>query len=157
MCAITSPEDFRCGIAGSPVGSVEIKLLSVPEAGYLATNELPQGEILIRGPSVTKGYFKRPDLNEGSIYFYRRWLVPNGRCWAVERGWKFDYYRPSKKSCEALWWRGMRFSPSLYVTMADHCNSTSHLNASSPYTNPAGSSPISAYTARLTQNNRSQS
>jgi acyl-CoA synthetase (AMP-forming)/AMP-acid ligase II len=34
------------------------------EAGYLSTNTPPQGELYLRGPSVTGGYFKRPDLNK---------------------------------------------------------------------------------------------
>ncbi|KZS88747.1 acetyl-CoA synthetase-like protein [Sistotremastrum niveocremeum HHB9708] len=69
MCAILSPEHFEYGTAGAPVGSIEIKLLDVPDAGYFATNKTPQGEILIRGPSVTSGYFKRDDLNQDESIF----------------------------------------------------------------------------------------
>ncbi len=39
----------------------------MPDAGYRSTNKLPQGEIFLRGPSVTKGYFKRDDLNKESF------------------------------------------------------------------------------------------
>lgn len=42
--------------------SVEIKLRDVPDARYFSTNDPPQGEVLIRGPSVTHGYFKRPEI-----------------------------------------------------------------------------------------------
>jgi long-chain acyl-CoA synthetase len=69
MCAILPPEYMSYGPVGVPVPSIEIKLLDHPEAGYLATNELPQGEVLIRGPSVTKGYFKRDDLNSDKEIF----------------------------------------------------------------------------------------
>ncbi|QRV99415.1 AMP binding enzyme [Ceratobasidium sp. AG-Ba] len=69
MCAILPPEYMSYGPVGVPVPSIEIKLLDHPEAGYLSTNELPQGEILIRGPSVTKGYFKRDDLNSDKEIF----------------------------------------------------------------------------------------
>ncbi|CAE6405933.1 unnamed protein product [Rhizoctonia solani] len=69
MCAILPPEYMSYGPVGVPVPSIEIKLLDHPEAGYLATNDLPQGEILIRGPSVTKGYFKRDDLNNDKEIF----------------------------------------------------------------------------------------
>ena len=41
-----------------------IQLVDAKEAGYLSTNNPPQGEIYLRGPSVTGGYFKRPDLNK---------------------------------------------------------------------------------------------
>ncbi|CAE6411279.1 unnamed protein product, partial [Rhizoctonia solani] len=69
MCAILPPEYMSYGPVGVPVPSIEIKLLDHPEAGYLATNDPPQGEILIRGPSVTKGYFKRDDLNNDKEIF----------------------------------------------------------------------------------------
>src|ERR1700761_9200224 len=75
MCAILAPQFFKYGTAGSPVGSIEIKLLSHPEANYKSTNNPPQGEILIRGPSVTKGYYKRDDLNnDRSIFTEDGWF-----------------------------------------------------------------------------------
>ncbi|KZV89082.1 long-chain-fatty-acid-CoA-ligase [Exidia glandulosa HHB12029] len=69
MCAFLPPEFFQLGVAGAPVPCVEIKLIDVPDAGYLSTNPLPQGEILIRGPVVTSGYYKRPDLNNDPTIF----------------------------------------------------------------------------------------
>lgn len=69
--AIQNEADLRAGIAGAPVPSVEIKLISVPDisdkAGqpYLNTDKLDvdgnkifgRGEILIKGPSVALGYY----------------------------------------------------------------------------------------------------
>ena len=69
MCAILPPEFMQYGSVGVPVPSVEIKLLDVAEAGYLSTNEHPQGEVLLRGPSVIKGYYKRDDLNNDETIF----------------------------------------------------------------------------------------
>ncbi|KAH8114997.1 long-chain-fatty-acid-CoA-ligase [Phellopilus nigrolimitatus] len=69
MCAIMPPEFMQYGAVGAPVPSTEIKLLDVPEIGYYSTNERPQGEVLIRGPSVIKGYYKRDDLNNDETIF----------------------------------------------------------------------------------------
>lgn len=54
--AILPPDFHQYGTVGVPVPSCEIKLIDVPEANYFSTNTPPQGEILIRGPSITKGY-----------------------------------------------------------------------------------------------------
>ncbi|RPD77317.1 long-chain-fatty-acid-CoA-ligase [Lentinus tigrinus ALCF2SS1-7] len=69
MCAILPPEFMQYNTVGLPLPSVEIKLLDVPEANYLSTNNPPQGEVCIRGPSVIKGYFKRDDLNSDESIF----------------------------------------------------------------------------------------
>jgi long-chain acyl-CoA synthetase len=69
MCCILPPELMQYGVGGLPVPAVEIKFLDVPDAGYFATGNPPQGEICIRGPAVVKGYYKRPDLNEDESIF----------------------------------------------------------------------------------------
>jgi len=69
MCAILPPEMLSYGNVGLPVPCLEVKLIDVPEAGYFANGTPPQGEICLRGPSVIKGYFKRPDLNEDPTIF----------------------------------------------------------------------------------------
>ncbi|KAH8825446.1 hypothetical protein DL96DRAFT_1682483 [Flagelloscypha sp. PMI_526] len=69
MCAVLPPELVQFGSVGLPVPSVEIKLLDVPSAGYSTKGNPEQGEVVIRGPSVTKGYYKRPDLNEDPEVF----------------------------------------------------------------------------------------
>ncbi|KAI7962799.1 hypothetical protein MJO28_000893 [Puccinia striiformis f. sp. tritici] len=68
MCAILSPTYMQYECVGVPVPSVEIKLVDAPETGYLSTNTPhPQGEVWIRGPSVSKGYFKREDVTQESM------------------------------------------------------------------------------------------
>lgn len=75
MCAILPPELMQYRSVGLPVPSIEVKFLDVPDAGYLATNNPPQGEVLIRGPSVTSGYYKRDDLNnDPEIFTKDGWL-----------------------------------------------------------------------------------
>ena len=69
MCTILPPAMMQYVTVGLPSASIEIKLLDVVETGYLSTNNPPQGEVCIRGPSVTKGYFKRPDLNNDETVF----------------------------------------------------------------------------------------
>lgn len=67
MCCIMTPENFSFGSVGGPVPCCEIKLVDVPEANYLSTNEKPQGEIWVRGSPVTKGYFKQDRLTNETI------------------------------------------------------------------------------------------
>ncbi|KAI8369531.1 uncharacterized protein BYT42DRAFT_503082 [Radiomyces spectabilis] len=68
LCSVMTPEQFELGQVGAPLSCVEVKLVDVPEAGYFATNKPhPQGEVWMRGPSITKGYYKRDDLTKETI------------------------------------------------------------------------------------------
>lgn len=68
MCAIMTPENFTCGSVGGPVPCCEIKLVDVPDANYLSTNQpKAQGEIYVRGSSIAKGYFKQEELTKETI------------------------------------------------------------------------------------------
>ncbi|KAI9254564.1 hypothetical protein BDA99DRAFT_161013 [Phascolomyces articulosus] len=60
--ALTIPSlGMVTGAIGPPSPSVEFKLVDVPDTEYKAENGI--GELYIRGPSLMRGYFKRPDLN----------------------------------------------------------------------------------------------
>jgi long-chain acyl-CoA synthetase len=62
------PEQFSYGSVGAPVPCLEIKLVDVPEAGYKTTNTPnPQGEIWIRGPVITKGYYKNEKVTKETL------------------------------------------------------------------------------------------
>ncbi|KAI4213060.1 MAG: hypothetical protein LQ351_004214 [Letrouitia transgressa] len=64
MGAITDPAAWTDSSVGQMPACIEIKLVSVPELGYLASaTPRPQGEIWIRGGAVTEGYLDLPDEN----------------------------------------------------------------------------------------------
>jgi long-chain acyl-CoA synthetase len=67
MCTIGTPDFCAYSTVGAPSPAIEIKLVDVPDAGYFATNDPPQGEVLIRGPAVTEGYFKREETTREAI------------------------------------------------------------------------------------------
>ncbi|KAK9375767.1 eukaryotic long-chain fatty acid CoA synthetase (LC-FACS) [Lipomyces chichibuensis] len=60
MCTVMSPQQHTIGTVGAPTTCVDIKLVDVPENGYLSTNHPPQGEVLIKGEAVSNEYY----LNE---------------------------------------------------------------------------------------------
>mmetsp|Transcript_39453 Transcript_39453/g.91538 ORF Transcript_39453/g.91538 Transcript_39453/m.91538 type:complete len:760 (-) Transcript_39453:97-2376(-) len=109
--AVQMLEDQRCNIVGAPLGSVEMKLRSCvgtdgqPEVldrrhqPYLVSDRehygepcLGRGEVLIRGPSVSCGYFKQPDRTE-EVFDLEGWFrsgdvgvfTPDGALAIVDR------------------------------------------------------------------------
>eukprot|EP00108_Taenia_solium_P003835 TsM_001230000 transcript=TsM_001230000 gene=TsM_001230000 len=66
--AITSAifGDLAGGHVGPPLPGCEIKLADVPDMGLVAARD-NKGEICCRGPVVTPGYFKEPDLTARAI------------------------------------------------------------------------------------------
>ncbi|RDW92138.1 putative long-chain-fatty-acid-CoA ligase [Coleophoma crateriformis] len=59
MGALMDPMEWTDDALGNIPGSIEIKLVDFPDAGYFAKNKPnPQGEIWIRGVSVMEGYWQ---------------------------------------------------------------------------------------------------
>jgi len=56
MGALNDPLAWTPDALGEVPGSVEVKLVDFADAGYHSTNDPPQGEIWIRGASVSSGY-----------------------------------------------------------------------------------------------------
>eukprot|EP00915_Cephaloidophora_sp_WS-2016_P003762 GHVH01005046.1.p1 GENE.GHVH01005046.1~~GHVH01005046.1.p1 ORF type:complete len:677 (+),score=89.98 GHVH01005046.1:111-2141(+) len=75
---LCSDSDTVLGHVGGVYPSVEFKLESVPELGYMANESVPKGELLIRGNSITSGYFRNPKANEE--HFKDGWLHTGDIC-----------------------------------------------------------------------------
>jgi len=52
-------KDVQC--IGAPVGRTRIRLVDVPEMDYSVSDDPPRGELVIKGPTVFKGYYKEPE------------------------------------------------------------------------------------------------
>jgi len=57
VVAASSPSQYRDGTVGKPIHHVELRIIS-DEGASLAPGE--DGEILVRGPGVMKGYYRKP-------------------------------------------------------------------------------------------------
>ncbi|KAJ5599564.1 Long-chain-fatty-acid--CoA ligase 1 [Penicillium hetheringtonii] len=67
MGALNDPLAWNPNALGEVPASVEIKLVDFPDAGYLTKNSPPQGEIWIRGGSVTSGYFDNEEETRAAL------------------------------------------------------------------------------------------
>lgn len=58
------PLGWNTDALGEIPGCIEVKLVDFEEAGYFTSSNPPQGEIWIRGGSVTSGYLDLPEENK---------------------------------------------------------------------------------------------
>jgi len=94
---LTELDDPEVGVVGPPIPSSEMKLVDVPEMNYTSKDQpCPRGEIWIKGPTVTKGYFLE---KEKTIEVYKDgWftsgdvgcIMPNGTIKIIDRKKKYD-------------------------------------------------------------------
>lgn len=144
------------GTVGVPSPAVEVKLVDFDEAGYHATNDPPQGEVLIRGATISKGYFKRDDLTK-EAFTADGWLMTgdigqwnaNGTLSIIDRkkvstAWPVGSVRPLLTRSSIL----RRTLSSCLV------ESTSRLSVSSRFTSHATLSLTSPFTPRRTPTGR---
>jgi len=58
VVAACGPDEYRHGTVGKPIRNVELRLLS-SDGNMVSPGD--DGEILVRGPGVMKGYYRRPE------------------------------------------------------------------------------------------------
>lgn len=60
--SLTKIGDPVTGHVGGPLSCVKWRLMDLPEMNYSSLDRpYPRGELLMKGPSVFSGYYKRPD------------------------------------------------------------------------------------------------
>jgi long-chain acyl-CoA synthetase len=73
MGALSNPDSWRHGYTGALETCIEAKLVDVPELGYFVNNDPPQGEVWLRGPSITSGYLYREE-ETAALFDEHGWL-----------------------------------------------------------------------------------
>lgn len=69
---VVDPNHFEMEVAGMLTGAVTVKLIDVADAGYYAKNN--QGEVLIKGASVLKEYFKNDEETKNAFEYEQGWF-----------------------------------------------------------------------------------
>ncbi|CAK9300538.1 unnamed protein product [Gordionus sp. m RMFG-2023] len=91
VCTLQVPGDFKGSSVGPPLPCNKIKMCDVPDMGYeYGLNG--KGEICVKGPNVSQGYYKEPELTAQTIdkdgWLHTgdigKWL-PNGTLSIIDR------------------------------------------------------------------------
>lgn len=78
--------DLSTGNCGAPAISTEVCLVDVPDMEYMSTDKPhPRGELLIRGPSVTTGYYKNDEETQ-KVFTEDGWFHTGDICSVDEMG-----------------------------------------------------------------------
>ena len=89
----TKINDPLAGHVGGPLTCVKLRLLDVPEMSYTSADKpYPRGELCVKGPSVTSGYYKRKDKTD-EAFDSQGWfktgdialVYPNGTIKIIDR------------------------------------------------------------------------
>eukprot|EP01090_Pellita_catalonica_P023128 TRINITY_DN9303_c0_g1_i1.p1 TRINITY_DN9303_c0_g1~~TRINITY_DN9303_c0_g1_i1.p1 ORF type:complete len:549 (+),score=78.51 TRINITY_DN9303_c0_g1_i1:199-1845(+) len=68
VATVTSKGDTFAGSVGPPTPCNELKFVDVPDLGYFSKDGAqPCGEICLRGPNITQGYFKEEEKTANAI------------------------------------------------------------------------------------------
>jgi len=85
MGALSNPKTWRYGYTGPVETCIEAKLVDVPELGYFVNNKPPQGELLLRGPTITSGYLNREE-ETAALFDDNGWMKTGDICQFDEQG-----------------------------------------------------------------------
>lgn len=88
---VLDPDHYEFDVAGSLVGSVTVKLIDVPDAGYFAKDN--KGEVLIQGAPVLREYFLNDEETTKAFEYEKGWFstgdigqwMPNGALKLIDR------------------------------------------------------------------------
>lgn len=86
MGALSNPAAWDYGYTGPLEICIEAKLVDVPDLGYYSSNKPPQGELLLRGPTITSGYLER-DEETAAIFDENGWYKTGDIAEVDERGY----------------------------------------------------------------------
>ena len=64
---VTHETDGKAGHVGGPLVNQELKVQDIPEMNYFSSNDLPQGELCVKGINVFKGYYKEPEKTKEAM------------------------------------------------------------------------------------------